>query len=134
MLVSGKLELDYCVFARGNTPARPMFLHWIQELKALYPSYMVTFSDITQLQLVVDPKTQEDFLGKGIVISLISEGVAVVVKKQTVELAIPDSKKTLEEVTLELRKLADEIQVKHKECLITSRMVITSFVNEFVAV
>lgn len=134
MIVSGKIELDYCVFARGNTPAKPMFIHWEQQLRQWYPSYMLTCNELTQLILIVEESQQSALLKKGVSISITSDGLAVVIKKQTIELALPDSTSTFQEVADELCRLTEEIECKHKDCLVTSRMVITSFVNQFIAV
>jgi len=133
MLISGKLELDYCLYASNSTPAKPIFAKYVKQLQEWFPGYLIKHGEIQQIFVPVTKEQFEANHNLGRVVSLI-EGIGYsVVKKMTIEIALPDITEVQEDLLSKLSDVLTKVTSIHNGPLITSRIVITKFLSNEIA-
>ena len=135
MLISGKLVLDYCLFASNSTPSKPQFAIIVAELERALPDYLISYGEVQQLFVPITKEQFESNHNLGRVVSLI-EGVGYsIVKKMTISVALPDADRSYMDCCTVLGMVWEDIRDNASEGVpITSRIVITTFVSQEIAV
>ena len=134
-MISGKLEIDYHVYDRAGDPARPGFAQRISELGTQYPHFLLSVGEIQTITLSVPPQKEAEVRASGAFIhGSETKNPYVVVKNQTVTLAVPDSEdRTLQALFLMLHTLNNSVKELQKQAITTTRIILSDFESELVA-
>ena len=134
MLISGKIELDFCLFARGNAPARIKFAEIIEGLQATYHKYLIQAGEVRQQLLPVSNDQVEEFKSLGRTVIEDEGQFLVSIKSMTITVGIPDEDVSEEKCYVRLSQLLEDIQGRYIGLIITARLIVTKFISDRVAI
>lgn len=134
MLISGKIELDFCLFARGNVPARIKFAEIIEGLQATYHKCLIQAGEVRQQLLSVSSDQVEEFKSLGRTVIEDEGQFSVSIKSMTITVGIPDEDVPEEKCYVRLSQLLEDIHDKYIGLIITARLIVTKFISDRVAI
>ena len=134
-MISGKLEIDYHVYDRVGEPAQPEFAQHISQLSKQFPHFLLSVGEIQAIALAVPAHKEAEMQASGAIIhGRGTDNPYVVVKNQTVSLAVPDSEeRTLQTLFLILHSLNISVKELQKQAVTTTRLVLSDFESDLIA-